>query len=76
MPMLAERVAAEVIASSIPLPDAQAPVVASTVHAAVRAGDRAARGLAEARAAFGEDPAQTADRAALTCLAGYIAAAP
>ncbi|MCA0292386.1 MAG: CHAT domain-containing protein [Actinobacteria bacterium] len=74
VPMLAERVAAEVIASSIPLPDEAAPAVARAVYAAISSGHSAAAGLAQARAALGEDPERTGVRAALTCLAAYVAA--
>ena len=71
VPMLAERVAHDVVASSIPLPDAHAPAIAHAVHEALRAGLGAGTGLAHARLALGTAPEHTAARAALACLAAY-----
>lgn len=69
VPMLAERVAREVVAASIPLPDAHAPAVAAHVHAAVAGGRDAACGLALARAEVDPaDPGQAGLWAALCCL--------
>lgn len=72
--MLAEHTATEVVASSIPLPDAHAPEIAYAVHRALRAGRSAADGLAEARLARQEGPENSGVRAALACLTAYTAA--
>ena len=74
VPMLTERVAREVVACSIPLPDEHAPAIATAVHRAVRDGRGAAAGLAEARLALGSDPAVADIRAAVACVAAFAAA--
>ena len=71
---LTEHGVASVIASSIPLPDAQSRWIAHTVHAAVCRGDTPAAGLAQARAQVDPgDPDQAVAWAALACLSAHTA---
>ncbi|GAA1791647.1 hypothetical protein [Nostocoides veronense] len=76
MPMLAEHVAHEVLASSIPLPDAHAPGIAYAVHRALRSGRSPAAGLADARGGLVRemDTVDNSAWAALACLAVHTAA--
>lgn len=71
---LTEHGVESVIASSIPLPDAQSRWIAHTVHAAVCRGDTPAAGLAQARAQVEPgDPDQAVAWAALACLSAHTA---
>lgn len=76
MPMLAEHVAHEVLASSIPLPDAHAPGISYAVHRALRSGRSPAAGLADARGGLVRemDTVDNSAWAALACLAVHTAA--
>lgn len=68
--LLAEHGVGEVVASTVPLSDVDAPAIAATVHATVAAGEAVADGLARARRAV--DPRDPGDAGRWCALAGLV----